>query len=364
MNLCYISNSATPSDNANSLQIIKMCEHLKKLGHEVTLVLPNTGFKVSLIKFYNIRNRFNLIRCKKFNQFPIGMMYYLYSIKSIMVTSKLKIDYFITRNFFTAFLLLILNKKVIFELHTDLNLEGRIVRFLVKKFKFLKYKNLVKLICITKGVKNYYLKEKLIDSSKTIILPSSSDLFLNFNFKKRFKKKLNIGYFGSMYNSRGSSFIYKLAKLDFQNDYHIYSKSFSKKINFIKNLYFHNFVDRKKIINEINKMDILVMPYQDKITVKGDVGDITNFTSPMKMFDYMASGKLIISSNIKVLQEILKDKKNCIFIKNYKNLFNWKMTINKFKNNISNYNILSKNSYVLSKQYTYDLRAQKMLKGL
>ena len=190
MNLCYISNSATPSDNANSLQIIKMCEHLKKLGHEVTLVLPNTGFKVSLIKFYNIRNRFNLIRCKKFNQFPIGMMYYLYSIKSIMVTSKLKIDYFITRNFFTAFLLLILNKKVIFELHTDLNLEGRIVRFLVKRFKFLKYKNLVKLICITKGVKNYYLKEKLIDSSKTIILPSSSDLFLNFNFKKRLKKNL------------------------------------------------------------------------------------------------------------------------------------------------------------------------------
>ena len=31
---------------------------------------------------------------------------------------------------------------------------------------------------------------------------------------------------------------------------------------------------------------------------------------------------------------------------------------------ISNYNILSKNSYALSKQYTYDLRAQKMLKGL
>lgn len=364
MNLCYISNSAMPSDNANSLQIIKMCEHLQKLGHKVTLVLPNTGYKVSHIKFYNIRNKFNLIRCKNFKKFPIGIKYYLYSIKSIMVASKLKIDYFITRNFFTAFLLLILNKKVIFELHTDLNLEGRIVRFLIKRFKFLKYKNLVKLICITKGVKNYYLNKKLINNSNTIILPSSSDLFFNFNYKIKFKKKLNIGYFGSMYKSRGSNFIYRLAKLDSENNYHIYSKSFSKKINFIKNLYLHNFVDRKKIINEINKMDILLMPYQDKITVKGDIGDITNFTSPMKMFDYMASGKLIISSNIKVLQEILKDKRNCILVKNYRNLFNWKMTINKFRNNIPNYNILRRNSYILSKKYTYNLRAQKMLEGL
>ena len=364
MNLCYISNSAMPSDNANSLQIVKMCEHFKKIGHEVTLILPNTGYKISPLKFYNIKNKFNLIRCREFIKFPTGIRYYLYSLKSILLANKLQIDYFITRNFFTAFLLLILNKKVIFELHTDLNLEGRIVRFLVKEFKFLKYKNLVKLICITKGVKDYYLKKKLINNLKTIILPSSSDLLFKFKYKKKFKNKLNIGYFGSMYNSRGSNFIYNLAKIDIKNNYHIYSKSFSKKISFIKNLHLHNFVDRKKIINEISKMDILIMPYQGRITVKGDVGDITDYTSPMKMFDYMASGKLIISSNLKVLKEVLKDKKNCIFVKNYKNLHNWKMTINKFRNNTSRYNILSRNSYILSKKYTYYSRAKKMLEGL
>ena len=34
-----------------------------------------------------------------------------------------------------------------------------------------------------------------------------------------------------------------------------------------------------------------------------------DFTSPLKMFDYFTSGKIIISSDIKVLNEILEDKK-------------------------------------------------------
>ena len=40
-----------------------------------------------------------------------------------------------------------------------------------------------------------------------------------------------------------------------------------------------------------------------KITVSGNVGDISSYTSPLKVFDYMKLGKLIISSNIPVLKE-------------------------------------------------------------
>ena len=51
------------------------------------------------------------------------------------------------------------------------------------------------------------------------------------------------------------------------------------------------------------------MPYQEKIAAAGDVGNIIDFTSPLKLFDYMACGKIIISSNVAVLKEILKKKK-------------------------------------------------------
>ena len=45
MNICYISNSASPSNNASSLQIAKLCEHISKDGHAVKLILPYTDYQ-------------------------------------------------------------------------------------------------------------------------------------------------------------------------------------------------------------------------------------------------------------------------------------------------------------------------------
>ena len=58
MKICYISNSAAPSSNASSLQTAKLCEGLSKLGHEVKLILPDTGYKDDYFKFYNIKKNF------------------------------------------------------------------------------------------------------------------------------------------------------------------------------------------------------------------------------------------------------------------------------------------------------------------
>ena len=49
------------------------------------------------------------------------------------------------------------------------------------------------------------------------------------------------------------------------------------------------------------------MPSSKKILRSaGGVGNIAKYTSPLKLFDYMASGKLIIASNLNVFKEILK----------------------------------------------------------
>ena len=45
------------------------------------------------------------------------------------------------------------------------------------------------------------------------------------------------------------------------------------------------------------------MPYTSSITVAGDVGDITKYTSPLKLFDYLSTGKVIICSDISVLKD-------------------------------------------------------------
>ena len=158
MKICYISNSATPSKNASSLSIAKLCETLASLGHNVKLITPNTGLlNKNYFKFYNIKNKYFLKRINFFNRFPIGLNYYLYSIIAILSSNYKDQDLFFTRNFFTSLLLSILKRKHIVEVHDSLEIEGRIVKFLVKFFKILNYQSVIKIIATTNTLKKKYV---------------------------------------------------------------------------------------------------------------------------------------------------------------------------------------------------------------
>ena len=108
------------------------------------------------------------------------------------------------------------------------------------------------------------------------------------------------------------------------------------------------------------KMDILTLPYSSVIKSAGEVDDISKYTSPLKLFDYLAVGKIILSSNLKVLREVI-DERNAYFINNFENIFEWKKVIKIIKNNKRKNLIMSKNNFRLSKQYDHKYRVNKYL---
>ena len=217
MRICYLSNSAIPSSVASAIQIVKMCEAFSELNNEVVLITTNLPKnKQNIFSYYNVKYRFIFKRIKLFKTFPLGFKYYLFSIFSIYESLKHKPEIYVTRNFFTCFLLVLLRKKIIMELHHDLAIESRIVRFLVKNFKFLNSRHLKKIVAITKGVKDEYVDKKIINKNKIIILPSGSSIEKRFEFLNK-KICFKIGYFGSLYKSRGLDLIRKLAKIDSKN---------------------------------------------------------------------------------------------------------------------------------------------------
>ena len=365
MNISYISNSSCPSSLPSSLQIVKTCEFLSKHKNQVNLIIPNTGdAKLSLNKFYDIKFKFNVIRLNKFQKFPLGINYYLFSLMSFLKARKIS-DLIITRNLFVTFLCSIFKKKCVIELHGDLSNESRINKFIFSVFKVLNFKSIYKVICISKSIKTKFIKDKYVkDTKKVLVLPSGSSLKMRYKISLNIKR-LKLGYFGTINPSRGIKVILKLAQNDKKNDYYIFGGSKNqimdlKKRYILKNLYIEPHQNIKIVKYKMREMDILLMPYSNKVTVSGNVSDTTNYMSPLKLFDYMSTGRLILSSNLNVLKEVVNENQ-CIFINNYLNPFSWLLEIKKIEKNILKRNIIGKNSYINSKKFSHNSRVLKYL---
>ena len=365
MKISYIANSSCPSELPSSLQIVKTCEYLSKHGNKVHLIIPNTAvINLSVEEYYDIQFKFNIVRLLKFKKFPLGVNYYLFSFLAFLKARKIS-EIIITRNYFVIFLCSLFRTKCVIELHGDISNESRIVRLFFSIFKILNSKSVSKIICISKSIRMKYIKDSYVkDSKKIIVLPSGSSLKMSYKNSLN-NKRLKLGYFGSINPSRGINIILKLAQNDRQNDYYIFGGSKCQIINLkkkhrLRNLYLSPHQNIKRIKNKMKEMDILLMPYSNKVTVSGNVSDTTSYMSPLKLFDYMSTGRLILSSKLEVLKEVV-DEKHCVFIKNYLNPFSWLLEINKIKNNILKRNIIGKNSHKKSKMYFHDKRVLKYL---
>ena len=70
------------------------------------------------------------------------------------------------------------------------------------------------------------------------------------------------------------------------------------------------------------------MPYAKKNYGRGNL-EISDSISPLKMFEYMASKKIILASNLKVYNHILKHNYNSLLI-DPDNIDQWSYNIKKF----------------------------------
>ena len=147
-----------PSTNPGSLQVIKTCK-LLKISLIKFLITPNTGLNKNIEKFYGLKNVPIIKKIKFFKSFPQGINYYLFSLFSVAYAISTKTEIYITRNLFTLFVLILLRKKTIIEIHHDLSNEGRIVKFLYNNIRLFNSKNIIKIIAITNSVKRYLIKK-------------------------------------------------------------------------------------------------------------------------------------------------------------------------------------------------------------
>lgn len=79
----------------------------------------------------------------------------------------------------------------------------------------------------------------------------------------------------------------------------------------LNNVLFTGFLSQRRLPLYQAAADILLMPYARSISVSGG-GNSADICSPMKMFDYLAAGRAILSSDLPVIHEVLNET-NAVF---------------------------------------------------
>ena len=355
----YITDLSLPSNKAQATHIFKMLDNFLIYLNSALLICPTLKNDTKLSYF---KNYYNLHNNKKIEIFPLfKKMYIDSSLKRIIFGFKVALklsgekNLVISRSLISSFFLSIFKVKHFLEIHQELK---GITKFLLIDLKFIYSKHIIKVIFISEGLAKFYNLKK----NKSVVLHDACDL-RDFKRKKTITKKIkNIYYFGSFYKGRGIEIIKKLSNITPEFNYYVYGKR-NEKISSSNNFKVFPIVTYKKLTNLIGKADLLLMPYQSKISISSEnvKDDISKFISPLKMFEYMASGTPIISSDLKVLKETLIDRKNSILVKNYTNPFSWKSAIIKIENNLNLRKKISLNSIISASKNTWEIRVKKII---
>lgn len=127
------------------------------------------------------------------------------------------------------------------------------------------------------------------------------------------------GYFGHLYPGRGVEVILEMARarprclflLFGGNDADIAAHRARK---YGENVRFMGFVPHVRARRIMTCVDVLLMPYQAKVSIGVARHDTARWMSPMKMFEYQAAGVPTISSDLPVLREVLQDGINALLV--------------------------------------------------
>ena len=360
----YLSEISLPNTSAQVIQILKMCDSFSDKKKEVYLLVNHN----ENLKFYNLKKKYNLK--KNFKIISLKNNKNLSFLRRINLANKalryisLFMDnnkIIISRSIISSIIFSIFGKKNILELHSE---NSGISRILFNFFrKTGAFKNQF-FILIHKNLNKHFK----FDKKKFIILDDAVDIE-DFKFKKKIKKiKNSCVYTGSFYKGKGVEFIFELSKILPKVKFYLYGdintlddRFKNNKQN--KNLIFRNHIEYSQIPKTLAKFEIILMPYSKKVYVKSKSIEVGQYMSPLKLFDYLASGKILIASEHENYKHILIDKINC-FLLNLNKIYLWKEKIEDIflynNNNKLIKNIKSK-ARATAQKHTWKKRTTKII---
>lgn len=357
MKILYFSTALLPSQYANSIHVMKMCSAIKENGNDVVLIGLDNRQTLDIYNYYDVDNRFKIIYLKN-DKFSL--------VRRIIAIFKNKnYDLIYTRYSIAAFVYAcILKKQVIYEYHGVAN--NKINQFLED---CLSKKKKVRHIFITQALAEYYKKNNpSLLKADIMILPDGADIKIKTMSFERDNQNISCGYIGSFQEGKGIELVTEIASKMPQITFHIVGGNpkqvmIYKEKNCSNNIIWYGHLSQKEAMDVLDKkINIALLPNQKKILVgKEGKDDIGKWTSPMKLFEYMAYRKAIVASDIPVLKEVLENNINAL-LADPENVEEWTKCIEYLIHNPTEIDRLSENAFCkIRNNYTWSNRVKRAL---
>lgn len=260
----------------------------------------------------------------------------------------------------------------IFESHEFPTSKGM---YLLQK-KMLSSRNCKGLVTISSELKKQYLRKyQFLKSEKITVLHDAADVVKTMPEPKSIDNANSsapdvvIGYLGHLYPGKCMEIVIEVADLRPNYLFHIaggteemvaHWKAELKKRN-INNVILYGYVDNKDVGEWYRAFDIFLLPLQYNVVVGNGKKNIGKWISPLKLFEAMAYGKAIISSDLPTLKEVIVNGQDALIV-SANSAYEWAEAIDKL---VADYDLRERLGLAarekLEHQYTWRRRAEEII---
>jgi glycosyltransferase involved in cell wall biosynthesis len=371
MKVAYLSAAKIPSREANSIHVMKMCQAISRLGHEVVLVAPDVTCDLEpgvtdAFDFYGVERSFVI---SKLPWRPTKGRGWIYGWEAGRFAKNLRADAAFGRSLHACAVAARLKVPTVWDAHMlsflDRWNESLLFRWMITSpsFRYMTVNCASLARCILEQVPRLQDRIVVAHNGADELAEGLTPVDLGGVGRPQ------VGYVGHLYPGKGFEIIQRLAAAVPMADFHVVGGE-QETIDAIRldstlptNLRLHGFVPPAETAKFCLAFDVLLAPYQSDVRVAGG-GETAAWMSPLKVFGYMAAGKPIICSDLPVLREVIEDGRNGLLVPPA-NLEAWAAALNHLFNDSVLRQRLANTAYGdFLARHTWLQRASRVLGGV
>jgi glycosyltransferase involved in cell wall biosynthesis len=317
----YVSGARIPGPKTHSIQIVNTCAALGKAGIGTTLLIQDQleHQHDDIFEAYDVSQSFRVVRKKPqrwLKKVPLVGKYLRiasFLVKTFLYLRREQPHTVYSRDWYVAFLY----PTSVLEIH----------RTPENKLFFQKraFRRANAVLVLTRYMRDFFVKELGVPAEKVHVVPDAVDVEAfscteNEQKKKDLRREMGVPggqqlvmYSGQLYRWKG---VYTLAESDrytadnvsivflggSEDDQHALSSEFKD-----SSIVFSGKKPHSHVPQYLCAADVLVIPNESESRIsKYD-------TSPMKLFEYMATGKPIVASDLPSIREVLDERTATFF---------------------------------------------------